>query len=95
MKRRKRRLSVRTHGNYAGVPRVVNDCELYTVLAQMTAAKEPERQLSEYVRLWCTPYEDWQLAVFISRARVFLAFLRKEAGRRGQLDPNQLRLKGL
>jgi len=76
-----------------GPPRVVEDEELYQIVASLAADNVPEAKLDEYVRTWCKPWQDWQLSVIALRARLFLACVRKELGRRKQLDPNQLRLK--
>jgi hypothetical protein len=103
MKKSRKRIkpwTVRTAGNYAGRPRVVNDCEAYTVVSQIADDSGPGdrntvKELAEYIRLWCTPYEDWQIQVMAQRAHLFLACLRKELGRRMNLDPSQLALEGM
>lgn len=89
------KLRMRTRGAYAGPPRVADDLEVYTVIAQMAEAKDTPAAISEHVRLWGSPYQNWQLATMVLRAQLVLGALRKELGRREQLDPNQLRLKGL
>ena len=99
MQREKRRLPRRVTGigparSYRGQPRVRDDMELYGVIGRMAMAGESVEAIQEYMELWASPYEDWQLAVIGARARLFLGSLRKEVGRRLKLDPNQLRLKG-
>lgn len=78
--------------SYAGRPRVVNDYELYGVVAQMAEGDCSKQELLEYVRMWSSPYEDWQLAIICQRARLFVGCLRQERARRLSLDPNQLML---
>lgn len=97
MKRPRASLPVRRRSHYAGRPRVVNDHELYAVLAEMAQTERggpvaTVQEMGEYVRLWFTPYEDWQVQVIACRARIFLGSVRKELGRRMKLDPNQLSL---
>lgn len=98
MRDSRKKLRTRCSGNYAGRPRVVNDHEAYAVVAQICSggkegsARDVVKELGEYIRLWSTPYDDWQLGVITARAQMFLGCMRRELGRRNKVDPNQLKL---
>lgn len=92
MRRPRKALRVRTEGLREGEPRVVEDVELYHAISQMAKEKQGPAEIKEYVRLWSSPWQDWQLAVMALRAQLVHGAMRAELGRRTQLDPNQLRL---
>lgn len=87
----------RHRGPYPARP--VDDANLYLDVvanakhfaSQMPPA-EAQKELAEFVMLSLEQWPDWSLMQMKGRARVFLACIRKEVGRRMQLDPRQVLL---
>jgi hypothetical protein len=103
MRRRRESLPNQFKPLRMGPPRVVEDSELYQIVASFgddarkcCTTEEGQKLAAEmeaHVHSWCMPWEDWQLGVIALRAQLFLACIRKELGGRKKLDPQQLRLQ--
>ena len=100
MRKPRSKLVSRTTGQRGtGPPRVIEDVELYHQIMANTADRRCGkgdllvRELSEMVREMLTCMPDWGVQIMALRAQLFLGCIRKELGRRSQLNPNQLRLQ--